>query len=256
MRRCATLAAATLAVPALAAAQPTGPSPYLSVADSPFASLTLRYFHLETFEDGALNTPGVTASAGSVLGPGTSTDSVDADDGSIDGSGNAGHSWYPGAVTVAFDFRAGDLGVLPTHVGIVWTDVGNTTEGLGSGPVIVEAFDADQNRLAAIGPVVLGDGQVTGGTDEDRFFGVVAAAGIARLVVRMPTTLNDWEIDHLQYGAFCPADFTRDGAIDSDDFFEFLNAFFAGDPRADVDGDGTVDSDDYFDFINLFFSPC
>ena len=44
-----------------------GPSPYLSSADSPFNGGTFSYFHLEDFEDGALNTPGVAASGGIVL---------------------------------------------------------------------------------------------------------------------------------------------------------------------------------------------
>lgn len=39
-----------------------GPSPYLSFADSPFNGGSFSYFHLETFEDHLLNTPGVTAS--------------------------------------------------------------------------------------------------------------------------------------------------------------------------------------------------
>src|SRR5438067_673727 len=76
-----------------------GPSPYLSFADSPFNGGSFGYFYLETFEDGALNTPGVTASAGSVTSPGSLTDSVDGDDGTIDGSGTAGHSYISGTST-------------------------------------------------------------------------------------------------------------------------------------------------------------
>jgi hypothetical protein len=41
-----------------------GPSPYLSFSDSPFNGGSFTYFHLETFEDHLLNTPGVTASPG------------------------------------------------------------------------------------------------------------------------------------------------------------------------------------------------
>jgi len=49
-----------------------GPTPYLSFVDSPFNPLQtsggFAYFHLETFEDGLLNTPGVSANTGSVRG--------------------------------------------------------------------------------------------------------------------------------------------------------------------------------------------
>ena len=64
------LRAAAVATLGIAAAASTarsaflGPSPYLSFADSPFNGGSFSYFHLEDFEDGSLNTPGVTASAG------------------------------------------------------------------------------------------------------------------------------------------------------------------------------------------------
>ena len=120
-----------------------GPSPYLSAAASPFAGGTFAYFHRETFEDGALDTPGVsTSTPGVVLGPGALTDSVDADDGAIDGSRTGGHSWFSNGQTsiFRFDFSAAVLGALPTRVGIVWTDVGQATIP-GFGSVTFEAFD-------------------------------------------------------------------------------------------------------------------
>ena len=64
----------------------TGPT-YSSFADSPFFSQSFSYFYLEDFEDGALNTPGVTThQSWYVKGPSASTDSVDADDGVVDGA--------------------------------------------------------------------------------------------------------------------------------------------------------------------------
>src|SRR5678815_5413703 len=92
-----------------------GPAPYLSSADSPFSFSSFTYFHLETFEDGALNTPGVTASGSSLCVVNTAgcflnsplIDSVDADNGPIDGNGGApGHDLFaagiPG-ITFVFD---------------------------------------------------------------------------------------------------------------------------------------------------------
>src|SRR5262249_22605979 len=74
-----------------------GPTPYLSFQDSPFRSGTFTYFYLEDFEDHLLNTPGVAADAGGVtsviFGPGYH-DSVDADDGVIDGHGGLGDSYF------------------------------------------------------------------------------------------------------------------------------------------------------------------
>ncbi|MFM9956725.1 MAG: hypothetical protein ACKVZJ_01505 [Phycisphaerales bacterium] len=182
-----------------------GPTPYLSFADSPFSALALPTFHLENFEDGALNTPGVVASGGIVVAPGSFTDSVDADDGVIDGSGSAGSSFYSQNLlsSFRFTFDAGALGGLPTHAGLVWTDVGITTSTTGVGDVTFEAFDAGGISLGLVGPITLGDGTALSQTAEDRFFGATNPAGISAIEIRMGNS-TDWEIDHLQYGLPTP----------------------------------------------------
>lgn len=176
-----------------------GPIPYLSSADSPFAATPFSYFHREDFEDSLLNTPGVIASAGMVLSPAALTDSVDADDGSVDGSGTAGHTWYSSGANLTFTFSAALLGALPTHAGVVWTDVGFASAQNGFDNVTFEAFDAANNSLGIIGPSTVGDGQFGGQTAEDRFFGVTSASGIGSIRITSLSS-TDWEIDHLQYG--------------------------------------------------------
>jgi len=178
-----------------------GNTPYLSFSDSPASAMSFSYFQLETFESGALAATGVTPSGGFVLGPGPMTDSVDADDGVIDGFGTRGHSWYAGGNrSLSFTFDASILGALPTFAGIVWTDVGFTDVGVfGPAPVLFEAFDSLNNSLGPIGPFGLGDQSVSGTTAEDRFFGVIDATGISRITISMPTS-GDWEVDHLQFG--------------------------------------------------------
>jgi len=172
-----------------------GPTPYLSKNDSPFlTSINAGTTFLETFESGALATPGVTASAGSAIGPGGLTDSVDGDDGSIDGSGTNGHSFFSGSGStgITFTFDATVLGSLPTQVGIVWTD--------GAGTTLFEAFGPGGVPLGQIGPVAIADGSFSGTTDEDRFFGVTNAGGIS--AIRISNTSGGIEVDHLQYGVF------------------------------------------------------
>jgi len=180
-----------------------GPTPYLSSADSPFWPFAgFSYFHLEDFEDGLLSTPGVSASGPSLCVanfdcfPGSPLiDSVDADNGLIDGYGGApGHDLFalgdPG-ITVVFDALV--LGVLPNSVGIVWTDGGSN----GDGQVTFEAFD---ELGVSLGVLVgnHGDADNLGGTAEDRFYGATNVSGISKIVISHST--GGIEVDHLQYG--------------------------------------------------------
>jgi hypothetical protein len=57
-------------------------------------------------------------------------------------------------------------------------------------------------------------------------------------------------------GPRCPADYNDDGVVSSQDFFDFLAAFFTQSPEADMNDDGVVDSRDFFEFLGLFFTGC
>jgi hypothetical protein len=179
-----------------------GPTPYLSFSDSPFDGLSFTYFHLEDFEDddsaGLLNdAPGASASSVflvSTVYPGF-IDSVDADDGVIDGDGSTGDSLGVMDTTLTVTFDETTLGSFPTHVGIVWTD--------GSDPVSFEAFDNQGASLGAIGPVNIADGSTGGQTAEDRFFGATSSTGISEFRISSGLIVN-FEVDHLQYGHVVP----------------------------------------------------
>jgi hypothetical protein len=199
-------------IPGVTQAQSTvfyGPLPYLDFNGtkpaagtnySPFADMLFTWFYLETFEEGALTTPGVTNSWGEVQGASIYTDSVDGDDGSINGSGLTGHSMHVTTNTVVFTFNKTALGNWPTHAGVVWTDVGYRAFPQSYyGHVVLEAFGPDGNSLGTNGPVAVGDGLDGGQSGEDRFFGVSDSRGISAISFTMPDS-TDWELDHLQYG--------------------------------------------------------
>jgi hypothetical protein len=67
---------------------------------------------------------------------------------------------------------------------------------------------------------------------------------------------NDVNGETWAFGIICPADFNHSGAVDPQDFFDFLSAFFALDPSADFNHSGAVDSQDFFDFLTAFFAGC
>jgi hypothetical protein len=172
-------------------ATPLGPTAYLSAADSPFA-LGTGTFCLEDFEGAGFDVPGVSGN-GSLVTPSTITDSVDGDDGSIDGSGTAGQSYFSGdgagGITFTFDPQA-PLG-LPTSAGMVWTDGGFGVD------VTFESFDQNGASLGTIVATALADNSNSGETAEDRFFGIVNPGGVSAIKLSSPG--GGIEVDHLQF---------------------------------------------------------
>jgi hypothetical protein len=191
-----------------------GPAPYLSAADSPFpVDGSNANFYLEDFEDGELDTPGIfqplhPITHASVIQPHGLTDSVDADDGLIDGVGNDGHSLAANAYLVfpidpprswshiRFGFDPILLGFYPNSFGFVWTD------GIASNDVLIELFDDDWELLASNKFVGLGDDFLSGQTAEDRFIGVISSIPFAYVQITSMYSGSPYtfEIDHVQYG--------------------------------------------------------
>jgi hypothetical protein len=174
-----------------------GPAAYRAHWNSPWMpqdrSQWVPTLQLETFEDGQLNLPGVSASAGSVLGPSPNTDSADQDDGNLDNfSGTGGHSFFSanGSAGITFTFNPAVLGSLPTRAGIVWTD--------GDGATTFEAYDGTGALIRRIGPIVINDGALNGGTREDRLFAIAHQGGIGS--IKISNSQGGIEVDHLHVG--------------------------------------------------------
>jgi hypothetical protein len=53
----------------------------------------------------------------------------------------------------------------------------------------------------------------------------------------------------------CNANFNQDATVTVQDIFDFLNAWFGGDPAADINGSG-LSVQDIFDFLNAWFAGC
>jgi len=188
------VAAATLALTSGASAATFfGPTAYTSDADVPAGFYVGGPTFLDDFEDGSLD-GGITASTGSVLsGPVISAiDSVDGDDGAIDGSGSTGASFFTsnGAAGILFTFSN-----LVESAGVVWTD--------GLGDITFSAFDGDGFLLGSNTYTGIPDASFFGETAEDRFFGVKDLTGIGAIFIS--NSGAGMEVDHIQHGALVPA---------------------------------------------------
>ena len=221
----ATVLAFSVAIPAWGETIFLGPTPYRSAADSPFDLTGLgETFFLEDFEDGELNTPGVTQfrrglldDLGVVKPPSAETDSVDADDGEIDGTGTDGHSFESRqfgdlviappirVMSVQFQFDRDALGFLPTEVGFVLTDSLPISGLLSYFSVSIfesndeSGIDRDVMRWQPLPLEGFPDA-----SSNDYFFGIRNTKGIERIKVALSywgyTDQTGFEIDHLQYG--------------------------------------------------------
>lgn len=199
----AALAGSTL--PALAATGATpvffGPSAYRSPADIPSGFyLGGSPALLDTLEDGSLDAS-LQGSGGAVISAsfGGIRDSVDSDDGVIDGScgpQTAGRcaSWFNGSGNIGTRFSFVGAGALPTAFGLVWTD--------GFGSITFSAIGADGQSLGSFSASGFADGSSAATTGEDRFFGVQFAGGIRS--IHISNDSGGIEVDHIQYGQMAP----------------------------------------------------
>ncbi len=203
-----------------------GPTPYFSAADSPFpVDGSNPNFYLEDFEDGELNTPGIfqplhplfgTAFHGTVRGPSENTSSVDADDGVVDGSGTAGHSFQQqtffvspdipqlNQILVEFEFNTTELGYAPNAFGFVWTD---GPAGLEIGNHLALHFQIMELNGVKSDYLIRPDvsAERNGQSTNDIFLGAVATQEITHVSVfanyRGESELMSYmQIDHVQYG--------------------------------------------------------
>ena len=185
---------------AASAATAFGPTAYLQAGDTPtdFFSDDCDHY-LEDFEDNSID-PFLTIDNGAILppfamsgAPSSVTDSVDGDDGTVDGSGNAGYSWFTGALGAVDRSLTITFGSTVTSAGLVFTD-----GDAASTSITLEAFDMGGNSIGFLDAGDLADDVYTGETAEDRFLGFHDLAGIGSLTLTMNAG-SGIEIDHIQW---------------------------------------------------------
>lgn len=168
-------------------------TPYVQTGDASSLFDSEWAVHIEDFEDNSID-PFLDIS-GNILPPffGTGadnlTDSIDGDDGTLDGNGNAGYSLFNSnrSITITFESPV-------TNAGLVWTDGDPNSAG-----VTLEAFDDEGMSLGIKDYMDLADDSFTGETAEDRFIGATDMSGIKSLIVSNLPDGNGIEIDHVHW---------------------------------------------------------
>jgi hypothetical protein len=91
-------------------------------------------------------------------------------------------------------------------------------------------------------------------------FGLGSATAIDRLRIDWPdgrvTEKRNLAINQTIRVSPCTADFNVSGTVTVQDIFDYLNAWFGGDPMTDVDASGVIEVQDIFDFLNAWFVGC
>lgn len=131
----------------------------------------------------------------------------------------------------------------------------------GNGSIGAEDFTFIQSNFLAAGEPdacapLAGDGPVTDISVAD-----LIARGdwdIARGDLNMDGRLNGLDVAFLAVNGppACRADFNGVGGVTVQDVFDFINAWMAGHPAADVDDDRRVTVPDIFGFLSMWFAGC
>jgi hypothetical protein len=164
--------------------------PYAQRSDSPWAAgIRQGSIYVEDFEDGLVNTTGLSMALG-IMSPGGSVDEDDGILGNQDDDTFHGRNWYAGAsgpsLTARAEFTSDASGHYPTYAG--W--VIDTYEDQDA---FFEAYDPSGNLVASYRYILeWGDYQ---------FVGVYAPQGIGAIQSRNNFNLS---IDHVQYGYAIP----------------------------------------------------
>jgi len=175
------------------------PIPYTSFASNSYAHALFDCFDVEDLEDSSLSASGDPALHGMAPRSAGLPDLVVEDASSILESGASGRTWYfNGVSSITFTFGAALLGALPTHAGMVWTNLGLANVRKGFDSVLFEAFDTMNNSVGLVGPSAFGDGLFAGQTVEDRFFGITSASGIGSVRISLLNSTQQG-LDNLQY---------------------------------------------------------
>jgi hypothetical protein len=131
----------------------------------------------------------------------------------------------------------------------------HSSGGVCSGPFSLAAPGANTS-----GQITSGSIAATPGADGSRAFAVTYYQSFPLVA---GGSWGSLEVSARLRGTFpaapastCAADFNQVNGLTVQDIFDFLNAWFAGDPRTNFNHVGGLEVQDIFDFLNAWFAGC
>ena len=118
--------------------------------------------------------------------------------------------------------------------------------------VAILALAGDAHAQTAISPSVVSAGAFTGSVGSITLSTTVGQPVVGTAVASSIALHSGYWFQV----ANCPADFNGNGSLSVQDIFDYLSAWFAGNPNADFNGNGSLSVQDIFDFLVAWFGGC
>jgi hypothetical protein len=187
------------------------------------------------------------------------------------GSETFGHDWIAGDIVV----HTTDLvnGAGNGNANVTWTSVDDERVNVSGSVWMGRDIGRSNHWTLYSGATALSSGDISSGDPYSRDHPFDLSTGSGGPTALMLIRVSHGDTIRLEFvrtsdaGDFvgvnltidltpidCPADWNHSGHVDSQDFFDFLQDFFAR--NADFNNDGVTNSQDFFDFLTEFFMPC
>jgi hypothetical protein len=141
----------------------------------------------------------------------------------------------------------------PTDGLYVWTDIGfGALRGDLNGDGVVDALD----RALVVATIEENDGAISDGDGVIDGNVTLSNYGASFSLFDVDGDGVIGPLDLAFFDSTCRADFNRSGTLNAQDIFDYLNAWFSGQPSADFNTSGAVTIQDIFDFLSAWFVGC
>ncbi len=131
-----------------------------------------------------------------------------------------------------------------------------TVAATGSGPLTYQWLRTDPEVTLINGPTTSGS-IISGATSPTFTITNTQLSDAGRHACRVTDACGNTSISGFAVlTVLCLADFNNSGSVSVQDIFDFLTAYFSGQPTADFNSSGAISVQDIFDFLAAYFAGC